>query len=308
MSEDRPAYSFNPGPPPEASRYLAAKDWLPAFSWEDVEPEEHAVAFTVARATQIDVLRDIREELQSAIDEGLPFEEFQRRLRPRLQARGWWGRRQVTDPGTGASVSAQLGSPRRLRVIYDANLRSARAAGQWERIQRSRRALPFLEYRLGPSENHRPHHEAKAGLVLPVDDPFWSSWYPPNGWGCKCWVQQLTRAQAEARGIDASPEVRTADYVNNRTGETRRVPVGIDPGWERNPGAQRVQAAIDLLEDRLAAAPAPVRRVAERDLAEGWMADRARRHPDWRDDLPFLQALRRIFARGDGAGGGAGAQ
>jgi len=74
---DRPAYSFQPGPPPEASRYLANKDWLPAFSWEDVEPEEHAVAFTVAKAMQIDVLRDIREELQAALDEGLPFNEFQ---------------------------------------------------------------------------------------------------------------------------------------------------------------------------------------------------------------------------------------
>lgn len=296
MAEDRPAYSFSPGPPPEASRFLGAKDWLPAFSWEDVEPEEHAVAFTVSRAMQIDVLRDIREELQAAIDEGLPFEEFQRRLRPRLEARGWWGRQSMVDPATGAPVEVQLGSPRRLRVIYESNLRSARAAGQWERIQRTRRAMPFLEYRLGPSENHRPHHEAKAGLVLPVDDPFWSTWYPPNGWGCKCWVQQLTRAQAETRGISESPPVPTAPWTNSRTGETRMVPVGIDPGWERNPGAARVQSAVALLQDRLEAAPAPVRRVAERDLEDGWMAERARRHPDWRDDLPFLEALRRIFA------------
>lgn len=295
---DRPAYSFQPGPPPEASRYLANKDWLPAFSWEDVEPEEHAVAFTVAKAMQIDVLRDIREELQAALDEGLPFEEFQRRLRPRLQARGWWGRSEEIDPGTGQRRVMQLGSPRRLRVIYESNLRSARAAGQWERIQRTRRALPYLEYRLGPSERHRPHHVAREGTVLPVDDRFWQSWYPPNGWGCKCWVQQLTREQAEARGISPSPDVPTSEFVNSRTGETRRVPVGIDPGWERNPGAQRVQASIDLLADRLNAAPAPVRRVAERDLRDGWMAERARRHPDWREDLSFLEALRRIFVPG----------
>jgi len=295
MPDDRPVYSYQPGPPPEASQYLANKDWQPAFSWEDVEPEEHAVAFTVAKATQIDVLRDIREELQSALDEGLPFAEFQQRLRPRLQARGWWGRDVVTDPGTGERHDVQLGSPRRLRVIYDANLRSARAAGQWERIQRTRRALPYLEYRLGPSENHRPHHEAKAGLVLAVDDPFWAAWYPPNGWGCKCWVRQLTRQQAEVRGISPSPEVPLADFENRRTGEVRRVPIGIDPGWDRNPGALRVRASIDLLADRLASAPAPVRRVAERDLQDGWMAERARRHPDWRTDLSFLQALRAIF-------------
>lgn len=295
MADDRPAYSYQPGPPPEASRFLAGKDWLPAFSWQDVEPEEHAVAFTVARAMDIDLLADIREELQAALDEGLPFAEFQRRLRPRLVARGWWGRQVMTDPGTGQTGPVQLGSPRRLRVIFDANLRAARAAGQWERIQRTRRALPYLEYRLGPSENHRPHHEAKAGLVLPVDDPFWHSWYPPNGWGCKCWVRQLTRAEAETRGIGPSPEVPLTDWENRRTGETRRVPLGIDPGWDRNPGAQRVSAAIDLLQERLAAAPPEVARVATRDLEDGWMAERARRHPSWRPDLPFLEALRRIF-------------
>lgn len=297
---DRPAYSFNPGPPPEASRFLANKDWLPAFSFQDVEAEEHATAFTVAKAMQIDVLKDIREELQRALDEGIPFDQFQRDLRPRLEARGWWGKAEMVDPATGKARAVQLGSPRRLRVIYQSNLRAARAAGQWERIQRTKRALPYLEYRLGPSERHRPHHQAKEGMVLSADDPFWASWYPPNGWGCKCWVRQLTRAQAEARGIDASPEVPMHDVVNTRTGEVKRVPVGIDPGWERNPGAQRVQASIDMLRGKIDAAPPEVARVALRDLEDGWMAERARRHPEWRDDLPFLEALRRIFAPGAG--------
>lgn len=293
---DRPAYSLNIFPPPEASRFLANKDWLPAFSWEDVEPQLHAIAFTVAKAMQIDILSDIREELQRALDEGLPFEQFQRDLRPRLEARGWWGKADMVDPATGQARPVQLGSPRRLRVIYDANLRSARAAGQWERIQRTKRALPYLEYRLGPSERHRPHHQAKEGMVLSADDPFWASWYPPNGWGCKCWVRQITRTEAEAKGISPSPDIPMADVVNTRTGEVARVPVGIDPGWQHNPGAQRVQASIDLLRDKARRAAPEIARVALRDLEDGWMAERARRHPDWRDDLPFLEALRRIFA------------
>ncbi len=292
---DRPAYSFNPGPPPEASRFLANKDWLPAFSWQDVEPQEHATAFTVAKAMQMDVLSDIREELQRALDDGLPFEQFQANLRPRLEARGWWGKSQMVDPASGQMRAVQLGSPRRLRVIYDSNLRAARAAGQWERIQRTKRALPYLEYRLGPSERHRPHHQAKEGMILSVDDPFWASWYPPNGWGCKCWVKPVTRAEAEAKGISASPDIPMTDVVNTRTGEVARVPVGIDPGWERNPGAQRVTASIDRLRDKATTAAPEVARVALRDLEDGWMAERARRQPGWRDDLPFLEALRQIF-------------
>lgn len=274
MAEDRPGYSFDPGPPPEASRYMAHRGLQPGFSWRDVEPEEHAVAFSVAKMMDLDLLQATHDELRAALDRGLPFAEFQRRLRPRLQARGWWSLREVTDPLTGEVVEAELGSPRRLRQIYETNLRAARAAGQWERIQRTRDALPYLEYRLGPSERHRPAHEARNFLVLPVDDPFWQSWYPPNGWNCRCWVRQLTRRQAEARGISQSPTVETRTWTNARTGEVKQIPVGIDPGWERNPGARRQEAMARMLEDRLIAVPDEVRQVALRDIAGSWRVQR----------------------------------
>ena len=72
----------------------------------DVEPEEHAVAFTVAKAMQIDVLTTIREEVQKALDEGLPLETFQKNLKPRLVALGWWGRKEMVDPQTGDTVDS----------------------------------------------------------------------------------------------------------------------------------------------------------------------------------------------------------
>lgn len=269
MADDRPDYSFSPGPPPEASRYLRAKALRPAFSWLDVEPEEHAVAFSVAKATKLDVLTAIREEVQRALDQGIPLEQFQRDLRPRLEKLGWWGAREtIGKDGTRRTI--QLGSPRRLRTIYDANIRSARAAGQWERIQRTKRAMPYLLYGLGPSERHRPHHESKAGLVLPVDDPFWATWMPPNGWGCKCWVRQITRREAETRGIEEAPAIETREWINARTGEVKQIPVGIDPGWERNPGLMRQEAVSKLLEDKLVATDPAVRKAALRDIADSW--------------------------------------
>lgn len=271
---DKPGYSFSPGPPPEASRYLANKGLRPSFGWADVEPEEHAVAFTAAKAMQVDVLTAIREEVQRALDDGVPFAQFQRELRPRLQELGWWGVKDMTDPETGEVLPVQLGSPRRLRTIYRANLRTARAAGQWERIERTRDALPFLEYRLGPSERHRQHHVDKSGLVLPADDPFWDSWFPPNGWNCRCWVRQLTRPAAEAAGIDEAPRIPDREVQNRRTGEVRRVPVGIDPGWDRNPGKLRARNAEAFLAGRLDGAEPDIARAAARDIAGSWRVAR----------------------------------
>jgi hypothetical protein len=272
---DRPGYSFNPGAPPEVTRYLQNKGFKVGFSWLDTEPEEHAVSFTVAKAMQVDLLGDIQAELLRANAEGLPFRAFAKSLTPKLQARGWWGQALMEDPATGALEKVQLGSPRRLKTIYDANIRTARAAGQWERIERTKALLPFLEYRLGPSEDHRPHHEDKAGVILPVDHPFWDEWMPPNGWGCKCWVKQITRRAADAKGgVSADPVVPDRTWTNKRTGETQLVPQGIDPGWQRNPGQLRLQAQEALLRGKIDVLPEPVARTALRDILSSWRLER----------------------------------
>jgi hypothetical protein len=271
---DRPGYSFDPGPPPEAMRFLKGKGLRPSFGFEDVEPEEHAVAFAVAKVGELDLLEAMKGEVEKALAEGLPFAEFKKSWRANPALTEWWGKKEMTDPLTGEVVQAQLGSPRRLRTIYDANMRSARAAGQWERIERTKDAFPFLEYRLGASEQHRPHHAAKEGLIIAVDSPFWDEWMPPNGWGCKCKVRPVTRREAERRGISPTPDIPDQKVVNKRTGETAIVPLGIDPGWQRNPGKLRRQAVEGLLRDRLEAAPEAVVQAALRDIAQSWQVTR----------------------------------
>ncbi|HYH17510.1 MAG TPA: phage minor head protein [Azospirillum sp.] len=266
---EKPGYSFPTGPDPETLAYLKAKGWAPAFSHKDVWGEEHAFAFMVAKATRMDVLRTIREELERAQAAGLPFEAFKRNLTPRLQELGWWGEGEVPDPkADGALRPGQLGSPQRLRTIYEANIRTAHAAGQWARIERSKAALPYLLYQLGPSERHRPEHAEKKGLVLPVDDPFWRRWMPPNGWGCKCRVRQVSAAEVRRQGweVSPSPEVPTRRWTNDRRGETIDVPVGIDPGWDTNPGLTRRRNLDRWAVDKLRDAPPDLARATISDM------------------------------------------
>jgi len=179
----RPGFSFPATPPREALAYFDRKGDRPSFSYLDVWREEHAISFTAAKAMELDVRTAIREEARRALAEGRTIQQFQRDLKPRLEELGWWGRKEMTDPVTGETREVQLGSPRRLRTIYRTNLRTARAAGQWERIERTKEDLPYLLYQLGPSREHRPEHVAWHGLLLPVDDPWWATHMPPNGWG-----------------------------------------------------------------------------------------------------------------------------
>lgn len=230
---------LKPLPPEEAIRFFRSKGLATGFAWEDVWQEEHARAFTVAKAMQREVLEDIRAALDVALAEGRTLDQFRDELTPVLQARGWWGRQEMEDPLTGEVRAVQLGSPRRLRTIFDTNMRSAYQAGRWERIQRVKTAMPYLRYVATMDGRTRPEHRAWHGTVLPVDDPWWDTHYPPCGFRCRCTVTQMNARTLARRGFTVTEApVRFPDrtYTNRRTGEVTTVEGGISPGFSFNVG------------------------------------------------------------------------
>ncbi|WP_068317492.1 phage minor head protein [Polycladidibacter hongkongensis] len=260
-------FRFAQGPAPEVAAYLDARTVAASFDWRDIYGQEHAFNFTVAKATQLDVLTELHTATRAAIDQGLPFEAFKKQLAPKLRSMGWWGKQEMDDPQTGERKLVQLGSNRRLKTIYWANTRTAYGAGKWQRAQRTKKALPYFVYRLGVASEHRPHHVAKENVVLPVDHPFWDTWYPPNGWGCNCWLRQITKREAERYGGESTPpQVPMREWTNKRTGEVLQVPEGIDAGWQTNPGKSRAHNLAQHLSGKLDAAPAPLRKAAMHDM------------------------------------------
>ncbi len=233
----------------------------PSFSWMDVWQEEHARMFTVAKSAGFDILQDVHDELVKALSEGRTFEQFAAELRPALERKGWWGRKLLTDPETGEIRAVTLGSKRRLRTIFDVNMRVSHAAGHWAMFERNKATRPFLRYvHIDPhlhQPNSRPHHARLHNLVLPVDHPFWQTFAPPNGWGCRCTLQQLSQRDVDrliAQGEELQfepPPIDTRAWTNRRTGEVVNVPDGIDPGWGYNPGREGYLAAQRALEEKM---------------------------------------------------------
>ncbi|MBB4199063.1 hypothetical protein CCR94_16335 [Rhodoblastus sphagnicola] len=264
-------------PPAEVLRFFDSKGVKPSFHYEDFSVEEHAHAFTVAKSAGFDVLGDIKAAVSEAIHNRQDFEEFRKNLRPTLQAKGWWGKATERDPLTGEMKEVQLGSSRRLRTIYWANVNSAYAAGEWERIQRTKDILPYLEYLISTAVHKRLEHLEWVGTILPVDDEWWSEHYPPNGWGCQCRVRQISDWEAAKRGVDPDNLDRPQSFgrrphVNKRTGEVRDVPVGVDPAWAGNPGIVRQRGAADFLVGKIDAMTPEMRRIAVEDIADSWLA------------------------------------
>ena len=250
LDEVRPA-SHVPG---AVRRFLAGKGRTISRHWTDVWREEHAGAFTAAWLDRDDLVAAVHQALTRSLARGETMESFRGSIQPWLQRAGW------APPERGGSV------PRRLARIYRTNTRVAYAAGRWQAAVAADRRSPgrwLLRYELGPSRDHREAHAAWAArpTLLSVSDPWWRTHFPPNGWGCRCRARLVPAAEAARLDAPAdAPPVemveRAVEGVDGLTGEvtTRRVhvPRGIDPSWDTNPGAHRLdgasQAAVNHLD------------------------------------------------------------
>ncbi len=208
----------------EAIDFFRKKLKIPTERWDDMLGQTHAKAFTVAGATKADLLSDFHGSIKSAIENGESIGQFRKRFDKIVQDHGW-------------TYNGKRGW--RTRVIYDTNLRTAHMAGRWQQIQRTKKNRPYLQYLTAGDLRVRPQHRAWNRMVLMIDDEWWISHYPPNGWGCRCTVRTLSQRQLEREGVTVSdaPFIKTTERINPKTGESYgQVPEGIDVGWDYNVG------------------------------------------------------------------------
>ncbi len=204
--------------PAEAVSYLRHKGLAITWNWHDLWDQAHDRAFTVAKATHLDLLKDLKDAVTQAVAEGRTGREFARELEPLLRAKGWWGKELLTDPASGAQRLVQTGSPHRLKTIYDTNTAAAYNAGRLA-AQSQDPDRPYLMYVAVMDSVTRPAHAALHGKVWPADDPIWQHLYPPNDYNCRCRVEAYSAAELAARNL--SP-------VKGGRLETREEPVGRD--------------------------------------------------------------------------------
>lgn len=81
-----------------------------------------------------------------------------------------------------------------LNAEYKHALGSSLMAVKWADLSKDTDRY-FLQYRTAQDSRVRPDHAALDGITLPADDPFWSKYYPPNGWGCRCQAVQVRRSK-----------------------------------------------------------------------------------------------------------------
>lgn len=236
-------------PPEQAVSFLDAKVSRESWSWTDVWEKAHEKTFTIAKTLDADVLEDLRSAVESALNNGTPFKQFQKEIEPILKSKGWWG----SAIGPDGEV-VHLGTPWRLETIFRTNILSSYQAGRQDEMKRvlekPNSRFKYKKYVAVRDSRTRPTHGQMNGKVFPADHPFWHTHTPPNGFNCRCDVVLLTQRQYEALGSPGleEGEMKTEEVVlSKKTGKTASVAVyedksgkrfPTDPGFSHSPNAK----------------------------------------------------------------------
>ena len=140
-----------------------------------------------------------------------------------------------------------------LEAEYQFAVHSAQSAANWANLQENTSRY-WLEYRTAGDERVRANHAVLNGICLPKDDDFWTEYYPPNGWRCRCVaVEVLARENtlSDSKKAKELGEKATTHIAPN--GKNKLQMFRFNPGAEKkvfppNNAYNKVVGAKDVKE------------------------------------------------------------
>ncbi|MDF1583885.1 MAG: phage minor head protein [Methyloprofundus sp.] len=192
---------------------------LPEVYYGELQGLARQQAFSIAGLAALDQLEQVRNSLSAGLQRGISFNKWQK---------------EMLDNGILELPSHRLDN------IFRTNIQSNYNRGHWEKFQRTKASRPYLMYDAINDSRVRPAHLALDGIIRPVDDDFWSTHAPLNGYRCRCRLISLSEKQAQARsGADKG--------INKPIKSSEMQP---DKGWDYNPGRDLMRGVEEAIAKR----------------------------------------------------------
>ncbi|OTG87220.1 phage minor head protein [Acinetobacter sp. ANC 3832] len=163
----------------DALRYAREKKVVLPEEFYLLDLNARQYATTVSKLASLDQIRTVINLSNKAIEDGSTFQDFKKAIEE-----------------NGIELS-----PHHLENIFRTNIQNAYAHGIWTQQQENKTNRPYLRYSSLTDSRVRPSHLVLNNIIRHIDDSFWYTYYPPNGYLCRCGVSALTEAQAKRLGI-----------------------------------------------------------------------------------------------------------
>lgn len=224
-----PAAGISPDPIKFDEAIKAIRQRVPMTEdvWSQLEQDELEFAFTVADVAQLDMVVDVYEAIQRAVEDGTTLDDFKESVGEALETA--WGEED------GA----------RMETIFRTNVQGAYNSGRHEAAQAVKEDRPYWRYQAILDNRTADMCRDCDGVVMDADSEWFQTHYPPLHPNCRCIAATLTQAQAEREGVtEHGPTVEPVDGFG-------QAPSGGGGGdWEPDPEDYPGPLG-DELEDKL---------------------------------------------------------
>jgi SPP1 gp7 family putative phage head morphogenesis protein len=187
---------------PEHEHYREAIDSVrkrvpvPRSVWDSMQTDEREHAFTVSQVARTQVLQQVLDAIDEAVEQGTGIDDF---------------RDEVAD-----SLIDQWGGeiPGRVETIMRQGIATAYSEGRHaiNSAPAVKEARPYWRYDDTDNDRECDTCHDCHGVVLPADDPWWDAHHPPLHCRCECTVTALSPEEASDEGVDdEGPEVDVDD-------------------------------------------------------------------------------------------------
>lgn len=117
-----------------------------------------------------------------------------------------------------------------LEAEYQFAVSSAQSAANWANVSEDY----DLQYRTANDSKVRDSHAKLHDITLPSDDPFWISFYPPNGWRCRCTALQVRKGKYKTSDSKkASTQGEKATNQIDKDGKNKLAIFRFNPGMTK---------------------------------------------------------------------------
>lgn len=195
----------------EAIKKFRARVPMTKDQYDSLEEGQQEHAFTVAEVTTADLVTEVFDSMNRALDSGHTFEDFK--------------------ATAGESLLEHWGGdkPGRLETIFRTNLLSAYNGGRFAILSAPavRATRPFSRFDGIDDDRQSDICRDADGTILPADDPWWASHTPPLHFNCRSVVTPLSPEEADDEGgvDDEGPD-------NEPTEGFGTPPTDQGPDWE----------------------------------------------------------------------------
>lgn len=172
----------------EAIDFFRRRTVITDEAWRHLDAEARMRSVWVAGVSRENLLREVLNEIDRALNEGMTFGEFADKLQAKL-INEWQGT--VRNPAF------------RVETIYRTNLQTSFNAGRYTQQTSDElvMARPYWQYDALLDNRTTDTCKSLDGTVMPADGTFWSIYYPPNHFNCRSSVITLSERDMRLSGL-----------------------------------------------------------------------------------------------------------